>query len=145
MTSFYSVLLPIVAAALVGCSSTPRAKQHFSADDIHNAALLEYLHEACGQKGLMSLETAAYGSFLLNSYMQNYQIDMEEFARNRRVVRGYRVDQENCNTMSLQILAVKAKEDAQQSKSSGSISETPYMPRTTTCNTYFGQTYCTSY
>ena len=145
MTSFYSVLLPIVAAALVGCSSTPRVKKHFSADDIHNAALLEYLHEACGQKGLMSLETAAYGSFLLNSYMQNYQIDMEEFARNRRVVRGYRVDQENCNTMSLQILAVKAKEDAQQSKSSGSISETPYMPRTTTCNTYFGQTYCTSY
>ena len=145
MTSFYSVLLSIVAAALVGCSSTPRVKQHLSSDNNHDVALLEYFHKACGQKGLMSLETAAYGSFLLNSYMQNYQVDMEEFARNRRVVRGYRVDQENCNTMSLQILAVKAKEDAQQSKSSGSISETPYMPRTTTCNTYFGQTYCTSY
>ena len=145
MTSFYSVLLPIVAAALVGCSKTPRVKPHLSADTNLAFAVLEHYYKACGQKGLMSLETAAYGSYLLNSYMQNYQVDMEEFARNRRVVRGYRVDQEACNDMSLQILAVKAKEDAQQSKSSGSISETPYMPRTTTCNTYFGQTYCTSY
>ena len=145
MTSFYSVLLPIVAAALVGCSSTPRVKPHLSANTNRAFAVLEHYYKACGQKGLMSLETAAYGSYLLNSYMQNYQVDMEEFARNRRVVRGYRVDQENCNTMSLQILAVKAKEDARQSSSSGSISETPYMPRTTTCNTYFGQTYCTSY
>lgn len=145
MTSFYSVLLPIVAAALVGCSSTPRAKPHFSAADYNDVALLEHYHKACGQKGLMSLETAAYGSFLLNSYMQNYQVDMEEFARNRRVARGYEVNQENCNATSLLILSAKAEIEARQSRSSGSISETPYMPRTTTCNTYFGQTYCTSY
>jgi hypothetical protein len=139
------VLLPIVAAALVGCSSIPRVKPHLSADTNHAVALLEYFHKACAQKGLMPLETAAYGSFLLNSYMQNYQVDMEEFARNKRVARGYEVNQENCNTMSMLILAVKPKEDARQSSSSGSISETPYMPRTTTCNTYFGQTHCTSY
>ena len=142
MTSFYSVLLPIVAAALVGCSST---KSHFSAADYEGVALLEHYQKACGQKGLMSLETAAYGSYLLNSYLQNYQVDMEEFARNRRVARGYEVNQEACNDTSLWILGMKAKEDARQSRSSGSISETPYMPRTTTCNTYFGQTYCTSY
>ena len=145
MTSFYSVLLPIVAAALVGCSSTPRVKEHLSSDNNHDVALLEYFHKACGQKGLMSLETAAYGGFLLNGYMQNYQVDMEEFARSKREASDYGVNQENCNSVALGILAVKAKQDARQSRSSGSISETPYMPRTTTCNTYFGQTYCTSY
>ena len=145
MTSFYSVLLPIVAAALVGCSSTPRVKPHLSAGDSRDVAQLEYLYKACSHKGLMSLETAAYGGLIVNGYMQNYQVDMEEFARNKRVARGYEVNQENCNTTSLLILGMKAIEDAQQSKSSGSISETPYMPRTTTCNTYFGQTYCRSY
>ena len=145
MTSFYSVLLPIVAAALVGCSSTPRVKPHLSANTNRAFAVLEHYYKACGQKGLMSLETAAYGSYLLNSYLQNYQVDMEEFARNRRVARGYEVNQENCNATSLLILSAKAEIEARQSRSSGSISETPYMPRTTTCNTYFGQTYCTSY
>ena len=142
MTSFYSVLLPIVAAALVGCSST---KPHLSAENYREVAGVEYFHKACSQKGLMSLESAAYGSFIVKSYMQAYQVDMEEFARNRRVARGYEVNQENCNDMSLWILGMKAIEDARQSKSSGSISETPYMPRTTTCNTYFGQTHCRSY
>ena len=142
MTFFYSVLLPIVAAALVGCSST---KPHLSAENYREVAGLEYFHKACSQRGLMPLETAAYGSFIVKSYMQAYQVDMEEFARNRRVARGYEVNQENCNTTSLLRLGMKAIEDAQQSKSSGSISETPYMPRTTTCNTYFGQTHCTSY
>ena len=129
------MLLPIVAAALVGCSSTPRVKPHLSADTNHAVALLEYFHKACGQKGLMLLETAAYGGFLLKSYMQKYQVDMEEFARNKRVARGHEVNQENCNTMSMWILAVKAKEDAKKRASSGAISATPYMPRTTTCNT----------
>ena len=139
------MLLPIVAAVLVGCSSTPRAKPHFSAVTSNNVALLEYFHEACGQKGLMPLETAAYGSLLLKLHMQNYQIDMEEFDRNRTAARGHEVNQKNCNTASMWILSAKAEIEALQSSSSGSISETPYMPRTTTCNTYFGQTHCRSY
>ena len=108
MTSFYSVLLSIVAAALVGCSKTPRVKPHLPADTNLAFAVLEHYYKACGQKGLMSLETAAYGSYLLNSYMQNYQVDMEEFARNRRVARGYEVNQESCNITSLRILGMKA-------------------------------------
>ena len=142
MTSFYSVLLPIVAAAPVGCSST---KPHLSAENYREVAGLEYFHKACSQRGLMPLETAAYGSFIVKSYMQAYQVDMEEFARSKREASAYGVNQENCNSIALGILAAKAEDDVQQSKSSGSISETPYMPRTTTCNTYFGQTYCTSY
>ena len=142
MTSFYSVLLPIVAAALVGCSST---KPHLSAENYREVAGLEYFHKACSQRGLMPLETAAYGSFFVKSYMQAYQVDMEEFARSKREASAYGVNQENCNSIALGILAAKAEDDVQQSKSSGSISETPYMPRTTTCNTYFGQTHCTSY
>ena len=88
----------------------------------------------------MVLETAAYGKRLVAMAFEAYQVDMEAFNHKKAYIGSFNPgSQELCNELSLRILAYKSKldEEAESSKS--------YYPRSTSCRTYFVQTFCTSY
>jgi hypothetical protein len=143
MSSFYLALLPVVAAALVGCASTPAPKPYLSSADLLNVAEMDYFSEQCSRHGKMALETAALGKTLVSWAMQRYTIDMYKFGqfKTNLASENMRIDQ-RCNEVSLQILTIKGKQDAVKSTNASAPS---FMPRTTNCSTYFGQTHCTSY
>lgn len=139
MSSFYLALLPVVAAALVGCASM---KQELTSEGYKNISEMRAITHMCGVAGLMSPETAALGQDFAQRAFNNHQVDAARLAQDTQRVASNRrnATSENCNEWSMMILGVKNRAEAR----SGSSTQ-PYMPRSTTCNTAFGQTHCTSY
>jgi hypothetical protein len=133
-----SVLI-VALASLVGCASM---KTELTSAGYKEVSEMLATTHMCVVAGLMDPETAAFGRRLSQRAVNNYLFDANRLDQDTRRVASEkrRANPENCNGWALKILDLKSRH--------GDKSTSPrptYMPRTTTCNTYFGQTHCTSY
>ena len=89
---------------------------------------------------MLDQETAAKG--LAYAQGQIYRSDKARLQASGQqyLATGVKADQKNCSNLRLQILtAMAGKEGA------STTAAPPSRPTYTNCNTYFGQTFCTTY
>jgi len=124
----------LLAVILVsGCATATNSPQ-----EIDYAAKMSYLSQACSGLNLMDQETAAKGLALANSMV--YRAETPKYKARLQELSGD-PSQQNCTDLRLKILAAVASRGMHTSQSAPA----PDVPRYTNCNTYFGQTYCTTY
>jgi len=139
MRSFYFVFVTFVVATLTGCAST---KQELTSEGYGQIAQMYAISHVCGVSGRMSPEIAALGKDYAWKLSQRFLVDvprLDKVIQQISFTKGW-TTQEKCNEMAILIQGIKSKEAPAQA-----MPQIPFMPRTTTCNTYFGTTYCNSY
>jgi len=132
MKSYYWLVPAIVL--LGGCATSGPQ------NDIDRYAKLIVHCHLCAEAGMLDQETAAKG--LAYAQSQVYRSDTERLQASgqRYLATGVKADQRNCTNLRLQILTALAGKDA-----APATAAQPSRPTYTNCNTYFGQTFCTTY
>ena len=127
------LLIPsLLLLSLVACATAPLP------DDSYAAAAKDWVTiEQCGVKGFMSPVTAGEGHAFLRRRLNSYQYDTARLKANMDSASRYNETPtaEVCNSFAIKIASVGVAAPAVPS----------YRPITTNCNTYFGQTHCTTY
>jgi len=119
---------------LVGCA-TPTSQS-----DIDRYAKTYYHCHICAAAGMLDQETAAKGMAFISSNVYREDTPRLQESAQRYAAMGVKADQKNCDDLRLHIL------EAVAAKSMKPVAPTQaYQATYTNCNTYFGQTFCTTY
>ena len=131
---------------LVGCASTPKP---FLVGSGYESFAKEWAFmNYCTQTQKLSFEASEVVKKDINSRLQQYSYDLQSLQGVTDTF--YKSFRWNTLTTECADLASKTadamrRESEASAASRSSPSRETYMPRTTNCATYFGQTHCTSY
>lgn len=125
-------LLVLLNLSMIGCAAAPLPDAYYDqlAQQIVGA-------QKCGVRGFIPAETAAMAMRFSRNKLNEYAFNkprMEERLKFSDDV--LMVTREECNAVAVWAMGVNGNSVA---------APVQYVPRTTNCSTYFGQTHCTSF
>ena len=129
----FSLLVATVTAA--GCATN-------SSQEVLNAySNMIFYSKTCADAGMLTKDLAAKGISIGQSNLYKSDTPRLQARLEQMLESGERATKSRCDNVELQIMAGESTRNA---KSTIAV-PTYTAPRQTTCNTYFGQTYCTTY
>lgn len=131
------VAVLLTAGLLVGCASTP--KPQMTEDQYEAFGRLKALIKNCHTEGLLSLELAAIGDRHTNATIDEFTYDPQKIALKTYYNDRYMATPERCNPLAIQY------EQIRQNFANSARLPSFQSPRTTSCNTVFGNTVCNTF
>jgi hypothetical protein len=137
---FYKSILALTTIALSGCAAQQKPALPEQAYDKFAQQIV--VLDRCGLQGKMQPDLAAFAKAKTTIDLATWSYEEDKMMAAIKVVEGYnyQIPMEVCNSYAVGFEGVRLKDKAAAARPVPS-----YMPRTTNCSTYFGQTHCTTY